>query len=98
MAKVAFTSHIGICLIVGAVIALSTPANWLAASFWVSAALYINGSLAFYEDAIPGGFENPDGANTPDFAKGVGALKHAVFTLAITVALATIGFLIQEYL
>jgi hypothetical protein len=68
--RVALAWHIGICLLIGGVVAYFTPAKWLAASFWVSAGLYISGSLAFYEDAVPGGFDNPDGNETPDLAKG----------------------------
>ncbi|CAA0103297.1 Uncharacterised protein [Halioglobus japonicus] len=98
MDRVALAWHIGICIIIGGVVAYFTPAKWIAASFWVSAALYINGSLAFYEDAIPGGFDNPNGTDTPGFAKGVGASKYAVSSLVVTIVLATNGFLAQRYL
>ena len=47
------------------------------------------------EDARPGGFDNPDGTQTPEFAKGVGATKFALQSLAITVALVALGFYFQ---
>lgn len=70
--------HVAVCAIVGGLVAAFTPAKWLAASLWISAAMYINGSLAYVEDALPGGFDNPDGSATPSFAKGVGATKYAL--------------------
>ena len=87
--------HLAICVVIGAVLAALTPAKWLAASLWVSAAMFINGSLAAVEDALPGGFDNPSGADTPSFAKGFGATKFALQSLVITAALAGLGFLVQ---
>ena len=87
--------HVAVCVAVGALLAAFTPAKWLAASLWVSAALYINGSLARVEDARPGGFDNPDGSSTPSFAKGIGATKFALLSLAITLGLAALGFYVQ---
>jgi hypothetical protein len=84
--------HIAVCVAVGGLLAAFTPAKWLAASFWVSAALYINGASAQVEDARPGGFDNPDGSETPSFAKGLGATKFALQSLAITIGLAALGF------
>jgi len=93
----AFVGHIAIALTIGGVIAYFTDAKWLAASFWVSAAMYINGSLAVYEDALPGGFDNPDGGDMPPFTQGFGAAKFWLSFLAATIALATAGFAIQSY-
>lgn len=87
--------HIAVCFAVGGLVAAFTPAKWLAASLWVSAALYINGSLATVEDARPGGFDNPDGSATPSFAKGAGATKYALQSLAVTLGLAALGFYVQ---
>ena len=87
--------HVAACAAIGGVIALFTPAKWLAASLWVSAALFINGFIATVEDAQPGGFDNPDGSQTPSYAKGWGATKFALRSLAITVALAGLGLWIQ---
>jgi hypothetical protein len=91
----ATATHVTVCVVIGAVVAALTPAKWLAASLWVSAAMFINGSLAAVEDTRPGGFNNPDGADTPPFAKGFGATKFALQSLLITVALAGLGFLVQ---
>ena len=90
-----FAAHIAIALLVGGAIAYFTDAKWLAASFWVSAAMFINGSLANVEDARPGGFNNPDGTDTPDFAKGWGATRYALSSLAIFAGLVIAGFVVQ---
>jgi hypothetical protein len=87
--------HIAVAAAIGALVSVFTPAKWLAASLWVSAAMFINGSLAVVEDARPGGFDNPDGSDTPSFAKGVGGTKFALQSLAITLALAGLGFAVQ---
>lgn len=89
--------HVAICVIIGGVAAYFLPVKWLAASLWTSAALFINGSLAWYEDARPGGFDNPDGTDTPDFVSGLGAVKFWGGSVAIAVALAVAGVLIQLY-
>ena len=82
-------------MVIGGLLAGFTPAKWLAASLWVSAAMFINGSLAMVEDARLGGFDNPDGSETPEFAKGLGATKFALRSLGITLALAGLGFYLQ---
>ena len=83
------------CFVLGGVLSYFTAIKWLAASLFVFATLFINGSIAFYEDARPGGFDNPDGTATPDFAKGVGAVRYWLFSFGVT-ALATIaGFIVQ---
>lgn len=95
MNRNAAAAHIAICLVLGGMAAAFTPAKWLAASLWISAAMFINGSLAMAEDARPGGFDNSDGAQTAEFAKCIGATKFALQSLAITVALAALGFYFQ---
>ena len=97
MDKKSLIWHVGICLIIGGIVSYFAPVKWLAVSFWVSAAMYINGSIALVEDAQPGGFDNPDGTNEIEHAKGWGASKFALKSLAITIVLASIGFIIQEY-
>ncbi len=91
----ALAAHVAVSLLVGSVIAYFTDAIWLAASFWVSAAMFINGSLANVEDARPGGFNNPDGTDTPDLATGWGATKYALSSFAIFVCLVVAGFVFQ---
>lgn len=87
--------HVAVCVVVGGFVAAFTPAKWGAAALWVSAAIFINGSLAVVEDARPGGFDNPDGSATPPFARGLGAAKYAARSLVITVGLAALGFYVQ---
>ncbi len=94
----ALVLHIAVAATVGGAIAFFTDAKWLAASFWVSAAMFINGSIATVEDARPGGFNNPDGTDTPDLAKGRGATKYALSSLASFVALVLAGFVAQTQL
>lgn len=94
----AFAGHIAIALLVGGVIAYFTDARWLAAACWVSAAMYFNGSLAVHEDALPGGFDNPNGDDTPAFTNGFGATKYWLSTFAITGGLLAAGFACQTYL
>jgi hypothetical protein len=57
--------------------------------------MFINGSLGFYEDAQPGGFDNPNGSVTPPFARGVGAAMYWLRSLAIALALAGLGLYVQ---
>lgn len=59
--------------------------------------MYLNGSIAYVEDVQPGGFDNPEGTETADYAKGKGVIKFAITSLAVTVILASIGCLIQGY-
>lgn len=94
----ALAVHVAVAMLIGGVIAYFTDAKWLAASFWTSAAMFINGSLANVEDALPGGFDNPDGTDTPDFANGRGASIYALSSLAITLALVAAGFVAQTLL
>ena len=91
----AFGGHVLIVVLIGGGIAYFTDAKWLAASLWVSAAMFINGSIANVEDGIPGGFDNPDGSDTPDYAKGRGAIKYALKSLGIALALVFAGFVVQ---
>jgi len=87
--------HIVISLIIGGVVSYYSEAKWLAAAFWVSAAMYINGSIAYAEDARPGGFDNPDGKTPSNLTKGWGASKFALSSLGITIALVVIGYFFQ---
>lgn len=59
---------IAICTSVGGLIAYFTTAKWLAATLWVFAALFANGTIAVIEDARPGGFDNPDGLEPSPFS------------------------------
>ena len=83
------------CVTIGGVLAAFTPAQWIAASLWISAAMFINGSIAVVEDARPGGFDNLDGSDTPSYAKGWGATRFALQSLAITIAIAGLRLWVQ---
>ena len=87
--------HVAVSVTIGGVLAAFTPAKWIAASLWISAAMYINGSIAVAEDARPGGFDNPDGSDTPSYAKGWGATRFALQSLMITIAIASLGLWVQ---
>ena len=87
--------HVSICIVVGGLVAAFTPAKWLSVSLWVSASMFVNGSIAMIEDARPGGFDNPDGSETPAFAKGIGAAKFTLQALIITSVLVGLGLYIQ---
>lgn len=82
--------HIALAVGVGALVSAFTPARWLAASLWVSAAMLINGAVATVEDARPGGFDNPDGSST---LAGAGML--AAKCVAVAVVVAVLGFAVQ---
>lgn len=53
--------NIAICTVIGGLIAYFSSAKWLAATLWVFAAVFANGTIAAIEDARPGGFDNPNG-------------------------------------
>jgi hypothetical protein len=72
--------------------------NWVAASLWASAALFFNGTLAYFEDAQPDGFDNPSRTVPLPFARGASALKYWASSLGVCVALASAGVLAQLYL
>lgn len=96
MKKSELVVHILLCVLIGGAISYFTPAKWIAAAFWVSAAMNLQGAIAIYEDAVPGGFNNP--AETPEFTKGVGAAKYFSSALAVAGALAVVGLIFQWYL
>jgi len=98
MDKRAAIWHIGIALVIGGVVSSFTDLHWLAASFWVSAAMFLNGSVAFYEDGLPGGFDNPDGGKNHEFVRGKKLVVYAAQSIAVTLVLISIGLIIEKYL
>lgn len=72
-----------------------SPVRWLAASLWASAVLMLIGSLAVYEDALPGGFDNPTGTDTQAFTQGREAFKYWATSLAASTIAAALGFAVQ---
>ena len=95
MNKKAALINLTACLVAGGVLSYFTALKWLVGSLFVFAVLFINGSLAFYEDARPGGFDNPDGTDTPEFAKGAGAVRYWTVSLGVTILAVMAGIFIQ---
>jgi hypothetical protein len=87
--------HITACLLIGGAIAAFAPVRWIAASLWVSAAMFINGSLAALEDAQPSGFDNPTGEESVSIAAGMGAIKFWLQSLAVVAVIAGLGLVVQ---
>jgi len=94
MNKNAIAINLLLCAALGGLISYFSSILWLTASLWVFAALFINGSIAFHEDAQPSGFNNPDGTAAPEFAKGWGAFKF----LAISVSVSLVAFFLGRFL
>lgn len=95
MDKKAALINIAVCVSAGGIVSALTPAKWLAAALWVFAVLFINGALAFYEDARPRGFDNPDGTDTPAFAKGTGAARFWLQSLLVSLGATGLGIYVQ---
>jgi hypothetical protein len=66
--------HVAVAAIVGGAIAFFSPARWLAASLWVSAAMLVNGAIATVEDAEPGRVDAPTGSGALAAKCGFAAL------------------------
>jgi hypothetical protein len=92
MDRSAFATHVSICLVVGGFAWWFTGVNPLAAAFWCSAVLYVTGSVAYVEDFLPGGFDNPDGRDPP-----LGSL-FALKSFSIALVLAGLGAALQLWL
>lgn len=75
--------HVSLATLVGAAVSAFTPARWLAASLWVSAAMLMTGAIAEVEDAQPGSFENPDGS-VPSPGLGLLVAKCAAIAFGLT--------------
>lgn len=76
--------HVAVAVIVGGAIAFFSPARWLAASLWVSAAMLVNGAIATAEDAQP---------DCVDANSGWGALAARCAFAALAVG--SLGFAAQ---
>ena len=82
--------HVAAATLVGTAVSAFTPARWLAASLWVSAAMLLTGALAEVEDTQPGAFENPDGSVSKP---GTGLLVAKC--AAIAIGLSGLGLWVQ---
>lgn len=80
--------HVMICLATGAVVDYLTSFGWIAAALWTSAGMFAAGSLAYFADAQPGGFDNPDGSATSSWTSGLRALAYwGIATLLLAAGL-----------
>lgn len=57
--------------------------RWAGLNFWimlaiVAGAVLINGFVATLEDDLPGGFNNPDGTQTPRYARATGTIVRGI--------------------
>lgn len=95
--KTTFIS-LGICVIAGGIFSYFTELKWLAGTLFVFSAIFINGSIAVYEDAKPGGFENPDGTDAPTFTKGMGAVRYWAISIGVSVLAVIAGACVQLFL
>jgi hypothetical protein len=57
----------------------------------ILAAILLNGLVATVEDDLPGGFNNPEGTNTPRYINKLNALSGIV-VIALALGIATVGF------
>ena len=65
-------------------------------AFWwsfliIAGAIAVNGWVATLEDDLPGGFNNPDGANTPRYAVVTGWVVRALGALVGVLSVAMLG-------
>ena len=84
-----------ISAVVAAVICSFSNAKIVSTTFMVWAALFLNANIATWEDASPGGFENPDGKENlipKDWPK----LWFWSATLIGTIMLALVGWLFMQ--
>lgn len=95
MDKKAALLNFAVCIAIGGIVSYFTSAKWIAASLWVFAALFINGSLAIYENAQPGGFDNPSGSRATAGFRGLGAIKFWVISILITASTIGLGVYVQ---
>lgn len=72
------------------IIVYFTSAKFLSTLFLVWGAIWINGCIASWEDAMPGGFDNIDG-EVPVELKGKNKFKFWLLTLASTATLFGLG-------
>lgn len=66
-------------------------AKFASTTFFVWVALFINGCIATWEDAMPGGFDNLNG-DIPNKLRGAGRLRFWMVSLLGTIGIGSIGF------
>ena len=71
--------------------------HWSGLSFWVMlpivvVAVLINGFVATFEDDLPGGFNNPDGTQTPRYAQITGKIVRGVLVVFVLLCIVVLSF------
>lgn len=97
MQKRLFLRFLPIVIFWGGAAGMAGLATWLAdLPFWPAfvvalLAMLINGGLATLEDDLPGGFNNPDGLTTPQYARIVRLVLSGVAVALVLVSLISVG-------
>lgn len=89
---------LGICLVGGGILSYFIELKWLAGALFIFSALFINGSIAIYEDSRLSGFENPDGIDTPEFATSTGAVRYWAISIGVSALAVIAGACVQRFL
>lgn len=84
------TKGLLLCATVAAVITYFFEAKFGSTIFFVWSALFLNGCIATWEDAMPGGFDNTDG-QVPKSLRGTGRWWFWLTTLLGTITSAGFG-------
>ena len=85
-----------ISAVVAAVICAFSNAKIVSTTFFVWAALFLNANIATWEDAAPGGFDNPDGKENL-IPKGWAKFWFWSATALGCIMLAFIGWLLTQH-
>ena len=85
-----------ISAVVAAVICAFSNAKIASTTFFVWAALFLNANIATWEDAAPGGFDNPDGKENL-IQKGWAKFWFWSATALGSIVLAFIGWLLTQH-
>jgi hypothetical protein len=81
-----------VAALVAAGFALVTGLGYWAALGIVAGAMLVNGWVAMLEDALPGGFENPEGDETPRWAILAGRWIRALGVVLVVACVLALWF------
>ena len=84
------TKGLLVCATIAAVITYFWQTKFASTTFFVWSALWVNGWIATWEDAMPGGFDNTDG-EVPKDLRGIGRLWFWLMASLGTITSAGIG-------
>ena len=70
--------------------------RWASLNFWVMLAIVaggvlINGFVVTLEDDLPGGFNNPDGTQTPGYARITAKIVRGLFVVFVLLCIVVLG-------